>query len=94
MWIFDRWGNNIYYTQKLDKPWDGKANGGPKVAQEDVYVWMIQTRERLRSRFSRVLARVCRHWQERGEETRARALQEKCLEIEPLAEFKATVSDR
>lgn len=56
--------------------------------------WMIQTRERLRGRFSRVLARVCRQWQERGEDARARALLEKCLEIEPLAEFKATVSDR
>jgi hypothetical protein len=56
--------------------------------------WMIQARERLRSRFSRVLARVCRHWQERGEEERARLLVEKGLEIEPLAEFKATVSDR
>ena len=56
--------------------------------------WMIQARERLRSRFSRVLARVCRHWQERGEAERARLLVEKGLEIEPLAEFKATVSDR
>jgi ATP/maltotriose-dependent transcriptional regulator MalT/DNA-binding SARP family transcriptional activator len=56
--------------------------------------WMIQTRERLRGRFSRVLARVCRLWQERGEDQRARALHEKCLEIEPLAEFKPTVSDR
>ena len=33
--------------------------------------WMIQARERLRSRFARVLARVCRHWQESGEEARA-----------------------
>jgi len=56
--------------------------------------WMIQARERLRSRFSRFLARVCRHWQERGEAERARLLVEKGLEIEPLAEFKATVSDR
>jgi DNA-binding SARP family transcriptional activator len=56
--------------------------------------WMIQARERLRSRFSRVLARVCRHWQERGEEERARLLVEKGLEIDPLAEFKPSVSDR
>jgi len=59
--------------------------------------WMIQTRERLRSRFSRVLARVCRHWQERGEEARARALYEKCLEIDPLAarqeSFKPSVTN-
>ena len=60
--------------------------------------WTIQARERLRSRFARVLARVYRHWQERGEDERARALYEKCLEIEPLApppaQFKPTVIDR
>jgi ATP/maltotriose-dependent transcriptional regulator MalT/DNA-binding SARP family transcriptional activator len=56
--------------------------------------WMIPARERLRGRFSRLLARVQRLWQERGEPDRARALAEKCVEIEPLAEFKATVSDR
>jgi two-component SAPR family response regulator len=55
---------------------------------------MIQARERLRSRFSRVLAGVCRRWHERGEQERARTLAQKCLEIEPLAEFKPTVSDR
>jgi hypothetical protein len=59
---------------------------------------MIQARERLRSRFSRVLARVYRHWQERGDDARARALYEKCLEIDPLAapptQFKPSVTDR
>jgi len=67
---------------------------GSFMADDADAAWMIQTRERLRSRFSRVLARVCRHWQERGEEERARALYEKCLEIDPVAEFKLTVSDR
>jgi two-component SAPR family response regulator len=56
--------------------------------------WLIPARERLRGRFSRVLARVCRHLEERGDAERARALQEKSLEIDPLAEFKATVTDR
>jgi DNA-binding SARP family transcriptional activator len=55
--------------------------------------WMIQARERLRARFSRALARIHRLWRERGEEDRARALVEKCLEIDPLAGFKPTVSD-
>jgi LuxR family transcriptional regulator, maltose regulon positive regulatory protein len=54
--------------------------------------WMIQTRERLRSRFSRVLAQVCRHWSERGEQARAAALQAKCLEIDPG--FKPSVTNR
>jgi len=67
---------------------------GSFMAEDADAAWMIQTRERLRSRFARVLARVCRHLQERGEEQRARALYEKCLEIDPLAEFKPTVTDR
>ncbi len=41
MWIFDRWGNLIWNTQQWGKQWDGKANGGKKLAQEDVYVWKI-----------------------------------------------------
>jgi two-component SAPR family response regulator len=67
---------------------------GSFMADDADAAWMIQARERLRSRFSRVLARVCRQWQERGDEDRARRLQDKCLEIDPLAEFKATVTDR
>jgi gliding motility-associated-like protein len=41
MMIFDRWGNMIYKTVDISKGWDGKANGGSKVAQVDVYVWKI-----------------------------------------------------
>jgi LuxR family transcriptional regulator, maltose regulon positive regulatory protein len=71
---------------------------GSFMADDADAAWMLQARERLRSRFTRVLARVCRHWQERGDEARARAMYEKCLEIEPLSgrqgQFKQTVSDR
>jgi gliding motility-associated-like protein len=42
MWIFDRWGNMIWYTDRWGKSWDGRANGGAEIAQEDVYVWMIE----------------------------------------------------
>ncbi len=41
MMIFDRWGNLIYETRDINKGWDGKANGGSQIAQEDVYVWKI-----------------------------------------------------
>jgi LuxR family maltose regulon positive regulatory protein len=71
---------------------------GSFMAEDADAAWMIQARERLRSRFARVLARVYRHWQERGEEEKARALYEKCLEIDPLAarpeQFKPSVTDR
>lgn len=41
MLIFDRWGNQIFRTSRLDEGWDGKANNGSISAQEDVYIWMI-----------------------------------------------------
>jgi gliding motility-associated-like protein len=45
MFIFDRWGNQIYKTTDITKGWDGTANGGSKVAQIDVYVWKIKTKD-------------------------------------------------
>jgi gliding motility-associated-like protein len=41
LWIFDRWGNNIFYTDIWTKGWDGKANGGSALVQEDVYIWKV-----------------------------------------------------
>lgn len=50
MWIFDRWGNMIYTTDKTTSPstatpWNGHANGGSKTAQEDVYVWLVELKD-------------------------------------------------
>jgi len=39
--IFDRWGSMIWESFDMNTGWDGKANGGSKVAQEDVYVWRV-----------------------------------------------------
>lgn len=39
MTIFDRWGNLIYQTNDINKPWDGKANRGADGAQADVYIY-------------------------------------------------------
>lgn len=40
--IFDRWGNLIFFSDTIDKPWDGKANHGGNIAQADVYVYSIK----------------------------------------------------
>jgi gliding motility-associated-like protein len=45
MMIFDRWGNEIFKTTDLAKGWDGRANGGSNVAQIDVYVWKVITKD-------------------------------------------------
>jgi gliding motility-associated-like protein len=42
MSIFDRWGNLIYQTNDINKPWDGKANHGSDIAQRDVYVYLVK----------------------------------------------------
>jgi gliding motility-associated-like protein len=42
MSIFDRWGNLIYRSDDITKPWDGKANKGTEIAQSDVYVYSIK----------------------------------------------------
>ena len=45
MWIFDRWGNMIWSTSVWGQGWDGRANGGKDIAQEDVYVWKIKCKD-------------------------------------------------
>jgi gliding motility-associated-like protein len=46
IWIFDRWGNMIYHGDNIDTSlWDGKANNGKDVAQQDVYVWKVNLKD-------------------------------------------------
>lgn len=45
MFIFDRWGNQIFYTQDITRQWDGRANQGNKVAQQDVYVYVVKLKD-------------------------------------------------
>lgn len=42
MLLFDRWGNLIWQANKLEDKWDGRANGGDQIAQQDVYVWLVR----------------------------------------------------
>jgi len=52
LYIFDRWGNLIYYTEDLNKGWNGHANHGKEIAQQDVYVWKVFTRDFLGGKHS------------------------------------------
>lgn len=40
MYIFDRWGMQLYHTTDITKGWDGTVGGGTP-AQEDTYVYKI-----------------------------------------------------
>ncbi|MGZ3866164.1 MAG: PKD domain-containing protein, partial [Bacteroidia bacterium] len=45
MWIFDRWGNQAFFSDDIYKGWDGRCRAkGSEIVQEDVYVWKIQCR--------------------------------------------------
>jgi gliding motility-associated-like protein len=43
--IFDRWGNEIFESSSLYKGWDGRANGGVDIAQQDVYVYLVSFKD-------------------------------------------------
>jgi gliding motility-associated-like protein len=45
IWIFDRWGNMVFNTTEISHGWDGRANNGADVAQQDVFVWKVQLKD-------------------------------------------------
>ena len=45
LWIFDRWGNMIFYSNQLDLYWDGTVQGHEEIVQEDVYVWKVKFKD-------------------------------------------------
>jgi len=42
LFIFDRWGNLIWQSNSAGEKWNGKANGGDAIVQEDTYVWILK----------------------------------------------------
>ncbi len=42
LFIFDRWGNLIFQSNEINKPWDGKINHGKELAPQDTYVYSIK----------------------------------------------------
>ena len=43
LYIYDRWGKEIFSTRDINHGWDGTLNGNP--VQEDVYSWIIKLKE-------------------------------------------------
>ncbi|MEW6470418.1 MAG: PKD domain-containing protein [Bacteroidota bacterium] len=43
LFIYDRWGNKIFWTDDMNKGWDARVMGGPSgdIVQEDTYVWKV-----------------------------------------------------
>ncbi|MBP8033281.1 MAG: PKD domain-containing protein [Bacteroidia bacterium] len=45
MWIFDRWGAMIFYTDDIKKGWDGRVQGKTAEGKQDVYTWKVKLRD-------------------------------------------------
>ena len=39
--IYDRWGDQVFYTQNPQEGWDGHVNNGKKVANQAIYVYLV-----------------------------------------------------
>lgn len=42
LFVFDRWGNMIFHGNDINDMWNGKANNGSEIAQQDIYVWKVR----------------------------------------------------
>jgi gliding motility-associated-like protein len=49
MYIFDRWGNQIFMTTDMNEGWNGRVKGVGAIVQQDVYVYKIYTKDLLRN---------------------------------------------
>lgn len=41
-WVFNRWGEQVFYTDERGKFWNGSVNGGDHYAPDGVYVWILE----------------------------------------------------
>jgi len=41
MYIFDRWGMQLFHSTDINLGWTGTVKGGNTIAQEDTYVYLI-----------------------------------------------------
>ena len=42
LWIYNRWGELVFYTEDIDAVWTGNFEGGEYYVQDGVYQWRIE----------------------------------------------------
>lgn len=42
IWIYNRWGELVFYSESIDEPWLGNVSGGTHYGQNEVYNWVIE----------------------------------------------------
>jgi gliding motility-associated-like protein len=45
LYVFDRWGNLIYFTRDMARGWNGSVNNSGPLCQIDTYVWRVSFRD-------------------------------------------------
>ncbi len=41
-WVFNRWGEVLFYSQDIDEVWDGSVNSGTHYVQDGVYQYLVK----------------------------------------------------
>jgi gliding motility-associated-like protein len=41
-WVFNKWGDQIFYTDQIDQAWTGGSHGGEYYVNQDIYMWRIE----------------------------------------------------
>ncbi len=42
IWIYNRWGKEVFYSNDINEPWLGDVNGGDHFGQDEVYQWVVK----------------------------------------------------
>ncbi|MFN8776559.1 MAG: choice-of-anchor L domain-containing protein [Flavobacteriales bacterium] len=42
IWIYDRWGDLVYYSESLDGVWDGSDRAGDYFSRDGVYIYRVE----------------------------------------------------
>ncbi len=51
MWIYDRWGTQVFYTNDPKIGWTGNVNGGEYYVHTNVFTWRIEAKRMSNSKF-------------------------------------------
>lgn len=61
MTIYDRWGNFVFYSDDINKCWEGPVGSGSEITLQDIYVYVIKvTDSRKRKHYYRDIVSVIR----------------------------------
>jgi len=50
LYVYDRWGNLIFHSTDPKQGWNGRANNGTQLSQQDTYVWKVVLKDVLEKR--------------------------------------------